>query len=57
MDLFDTDKIRSRTHIVHGLENAPDAITLLFSGKNTGNLIVKVAEMTRLASRSMGEMK
>ncbi len=33
-------KIRSSEHIVEGLENAPDALNLLFSGGNTGKVIV-----------------
>ncbi len=35
-------KIKSSEHIVEGLENAPDALNLLFSGGNTGKVIVKV---------------
>ena len=42
--LFAAGKVRSRAHIVQGLENAPDAIDLLFAGKNTGKLIVEVGE-------------
>jgi NADPH-dependent curcumin reductase CurA len=33
-------KITSSEHIVEGLENAPDALNLLFSGGNTGKVIV-----------------
>jgi NADPH-dependent curcumin reductase CurA len=33
-------KIKSSEHIVHGLESAPDALNLLFSGGNTGKVIV-----------------
>ena len=33
-------KIKAAEHIVHGLENAPDALNLLFSGGNTGKVIV-----------------
>jgi NADPH-dependent curcumin reductase len=33
-------KIKSTEHIVEGLENAPDALNLLFSGGNTGKVIV-----------------
>lgn len=33
-------KIKSSEHIVEGLENAPDALNLLFSGGNTGKVIV-----------------
>ncbi len=35
-------KIKSSEHIVEGLENAPDALNLLFTGGNTGKVIVKV---------------
>ncbi|MGV0722234.1 NADP-dependent oxidoreductase [Mycolicibacterium elephantis] len=35
-------KIKSSEHIVRGLENAPDALNLLFSGGNTGKVIVEV---------------
>jgi len=35
-------KVKSAEHIVDGLENAPDALNLLFSGGNTGKLIVAV---------------
>jgi NADPH-dependent curcumin reductase CurA len=33
-------KIKSAEHIVHGLEKAPEALNLLFSGGNTGKVIV-----------------
>jgi NADPH-dependent curcumin reductase CurA len=33
-------KIKSSEHIVQGLEKAPDALNLLFSGGNTGKVIV-----------------
>jgi NADPH-dependent curcumin reductase CurA len=35
-------KITSAEHIVEGLEHAPDALNLLFTGGNTGKVIVKV---------------
>jgi NADPH-dependent curcumin reductase len=35
-------KIKSSEHIVEGLENAPQALNLLFTGGNTGKVIVKV---------------
>ena len=35
-------KIKSSEHIVEGLEKAPDALNLLFSGGNTGKVIVKL---------------
>lgn len=33
-------KLRQAEHIVHGLESAPDALNLLFTGGNTGKVIV-----------------
>jgi len=33
-------KIKSSEHVVEGLEHAPDALNLLFSGGNTGKVIV-----------------
>jgi NADPH-dependent curcumin reductase CurA len=35
-------KIKSSEHVVKGLENAPDALNLLFTGGNTGKVIVQV---------------
>jgi NADPH-dependent curcumin reductase len=35
-------KIKSSEHIVDGLENAPDALDMLFTGGNTGKVIVKL---------------
>ena len=35
-------KIKSSEHIVEGLEKAPEALNLLFSGGNTGKVIVKL---------------
>jgi NADPH-dependent curcumin reductase CurA len=35
-------KIKSSEHIVEGLENAPEALNLLFTGGNTGKVMVKV---------------
>jgi NADPH-dependent curcumin reductase CurA len=35
-------KIKDRETIVEGLEKAPDAINMLFTGANTGKLIVKI---------------
>ena len=36
-------KLKDRQTVVEGLEKAPDAINMLFTGGNTGKLIVKVA--------------
>jgi NADPH-dependent curcumin reductase CurA len=35
-------KLKSAEHVVEGLERAPDALNLLFTGGNTGKVIVKV---------------
>jgi NADPH-dependent curcumin reductase CurA len=35
-------KIKSSEHVVQGLESAPDALNLLFSGGNTGKVIVEL---------------
>ena len=35
-------KIQSSEHIVEGLEHAPEALNLLFTGGNTGKVIVKL---------------
>ncbi|HEY1457408.1 MAG TPA: NADP-dependent oxidoreductase [Solirubrobacteraceae bacterium] len=35
-------KIKSSEHIVEGLEHAPDALNLLFTGGNTGKVMVKL---------------
>jgi NADPH-dependent curcumin reductase CurA len=35
-------KLRHAEHIVNGLESAPDALNLLFTGGNTGKVIVKL---------------
>ena len=35
-------KIKSAEHLVEGLERAPEALNLLFTGGNTGKVIVKL---------------
>ncbi len=35
-------RLRSAEHVVEGLEHAPDALNLLFTGGNTGKVVVKV---------------
>ena len=35
-------KVKSVEHVVEGLEHAPDALNLLFTGGNTGKVIVAV---------------
>ena len=37
-------KLKSREHIVEGLQKFPEALLMLFSGENHGKLILKVAE-------------
>jgi len=36
-------KIKSREDVVHGIENFPQALTMLFEGKNFGKLVLQVA--------------
>ena len=36
-------KVKAAQHVVDGLENTPDALNLLFTGGNTGKVIVKVS--------------
>jgi NADPH-dependent curcumin reductase CurA len=36
-------KLHERNHVVDGLERAPEALTMLFAGANTGKMMVKVA--------------
>jgi hypothetical protein len=36
-------KIKDRETVLEGLENAPEAINMLFTGANTGKLMVKIA--------------
>ena len=35
-------ELKAREHIVEGLERAPEALNLLFTGGNTGKVIVRV---------------
>jgi NADPH-dependent curcumin reductase CurA len=35
-------EVKSAEHVVEGLENAPDALNLLFTGGNTGKVMVKL---------------
>jgi len=37
-------KLKSREHIVEGLETFPDSLLKLFNGENTGKLVLKVAD-------------
>ena len=38
--------IRSREHVVEGFEQFPDALTMLFEGKNFGKLVLKIGDVT-----------
>lgn len=40
--LMGEGKLVHREHIIEGLENAPDALAMLFDGSNSGKLLVKV---------------
>jgi hypothetical protein len=37
-------KLKYRETVVEGIENAPAAFLMLFSGQNLGKLLIKVAE-------------
>ena len=39
--------IKSREHVVEGLDHFPDALTMLFEGKNFGKLVLQVADDRR----------
>ena len=43
-ELLDAGKLVERNDVVLGLERAPEALTMLFEGKNTGKLMVQVAD-------------
>jgi NADPH-dependent curcumin reductase CurA len=36
-------QLKTREHIVEGLETFPDTLAKLFTGENTGKLVLKVA--------------
>jgi NADPH-dependent curcumin reductase CurA len=36
-------KLKTREHLVDGLETFPETLLMLFSGQNKGKLIIKVA--------------
>jgi len=38
-------KIKSGEHVVNGLKQAPQALTMLFTGENEGKLIVKISDL------------
>ena len=37
-------KLKSREHVVDGLETFPETLLMLFKGENTGKLVLKVAD-------------
>jgi NADPH-dependent curcumin reductase CurA len=39
-----SDELKYRETMVEGLEKAPDYFSWLFSGKNFGKLVVKIAD-------------
>ena len=39
---YERGEIQFRTHVVEGIDQVPDALTMLFKGKNEGKLIVKI---------------
>ncbi|OAX43164.1 NAD(P)-binding protein [Rhizopogon vinicolor AM-OR11-026] len=43
--------IKRKFHIVDGLQNAPSALPMLFSGTNTGKLVVKVSDEPRVVAK------
>ncbi|KAG2157867.1 uncharacterized protein EDB93DRAFT_730644 [Suillus bovinus] len=43
--------IKSKFHIVEGLQNAPSALPMLYSGANVGKLVVKVSDEPSISSK------
>ena len=41
---LDEGRMTYREHVIEGLENAPEALGMLFEGRNFGKLVVRVAE-------------
>jgi len=39
------NSLRRQFHIIEGIENCPNALPMLYTGGNTGKLVVKVAEL------------
>jgi hypothetical protein len=37
-------QLKSREHVVSGLETFPEALQMLFKGENLGKLVLKVAD-------------
>lgn len=43
-ELLAAGKLKSREHVIDGLENFPDALNVLFSGKNFGKCVLRVSK-------------
>lgn len=43
-DMLASGKLQRKFHVVEGLSNAPSALPMLFTGGNTGKLVIKVAQ-------------
>ncbi|RIJ29864.1 NADP-dependent oxidoreductase [Henriciella mobilis] len=41
--LVQSGRLKTRTHIVDGLETAPDALNMLYSGENRGKLLLRIS--------------
>ena len=41
---LDEGRMSYKEHVIEGLENAPEGLSMLFEGRNFGKLVVKVAE-------------
>ncbi|HEY5696750.1 MAG TPA: hypothetical protein VIT01_04510, partial [Acidimicrobiales bacterium] len=41
--LLDAGRLVHREHVLDGLERAPEALNMLFTGDNTGKLVVQVS--------------
>jgi NADPH-dependent curcumin reductase CurA len=46
--LYAEGKLLNRSHIIDGLENAPQALKLLLTGQNDGKLMVRVSRLQQL---------
>lgn len=42
-ELWDAGKIRQRSHIIEGIERAPESVNMNLQGRNEGKLMVRVA--------------
>jgi hypothetical protein len=54
--LYAEGKLLNRSHVIDGLENAPQALKLLLTGQNDGKLMVRVSRLQQLpAGAGRGE--